>query len=87
MLLFIQYLGGSLSTVNYNLIFFRLQKPVSGKMKKIHENKLSIVPSQMFVLTFQTRLYIVGWLNFTCNTQPFFNTNLPSICRIIENSI
>ena len=41
-------------------------------MKKIHENELSIVPSQMFVLTFQTRLYIEGWLNFTCNTQTFF---------------
>ena len=51
MLLYILYLGGSLSTVNYNLIFFGF-KAGSGKMKQIHENKLSIVPSQMFVLTF-----------------------------------
>ena len=80
-------MGGSLSIVTY-IIFFWLQKPVSGKMKKTHENKLSIVPSQMFVLTFQTRLYIdKGWLNFSFNTQTFlFYTNLPFICRIIENS-
>lgn len=76
--------------VNGNLhhFFFLAQKPVSGKMKKTHENKLSIVPSQMFVLIFQTRLYIdKGWLNFSFNTQTFlFYTNLPFICRIIENS-
>ena len=71
-------MGGSLSIVTY-IIFFWLQKPVSGKMKKTHENKLSIVPSQVFVLTFQTRLYIdKGWLNFSFNTQTFlFYTNLP----------
>lgn len=57
-------------------------------MKKTHENKLSIVPSQVFVLTFQTRLYIdKGWLNFSCSTQTFlFYANVPFICRIIENS-
>lgn len=73
--------------VNGNLhhFFFWLK---SRFRVKTHENKLSIVPSQMFVLTFQTRLYIdKGWLNFSFNTQTFlFYTNLPFICRIIENS-